>query len=126
MNDFQAISVMIGLFALRCVLPLVLLMVIGYGMNRLVKHWEKEEGAAGAPRPSIPLAMAAQAASPARSKIPCWMLNNCDEKTRAACPAYADPSVACWVARLRVDGRLPARCATCSLYTGAPVFASGD
>jgi hypothetical protein len=124
MNDFQAISVMIGLFALRCVLPFVLLMIIGYAMKRLVKHWEDEERAADEPRPSIPLAMAAQA--PAKSKIPCWLLNNCDEKTRAACPAYADQSVACWVARLRADGRLPAKCATCSLYTGAPVFASGD
>jgi hypothetical protein len=126
MNDFQAISVMIALFALRCVVPFVLLMVIGYAMNRLVRHWENEESAAGVTRPSIPLAMVAQTAPPAKSKIPCWLLNNCDEKTRAVCPAYADQSVACWVARLRADGRLPARCATCSLYTGAPVFASGD
>ncbi len=126
MNDFQALTVMVALFALRCVLPFVLLVVVGYGMSRLVKHWESEESVAATPRPSIPLAMAAPASPPAKSKIPCWLLNNCDEKTRAACPACADQSVACWMARLRADGRLPAKCATCSLYTGAPAFASGD
>lgn len=127
MNDFQAITVMVALFALRCVVPFVLLMVIGYGMNRLVNHWEKEDSAQPVPRPSIPLSMLSRETGQApKSKIPCWLLNNCDEKTRAGCPAYANQSVACWVARLRADGRLPAKCAGCSLYTGAPVFASGD
>ncbi len=125
MNEFQATAVMVALFALRCVVPFVLMMAIGYGMKRLVRHWDAEEAAATRPRPSMPLPMAARSPQPARPAIPCWVLNNCDENTRAACPAYASPSLACWVARLRADGQVPARCSGCELYTGA-AFAVGD
>lgn len=126
MNDFQAMAVLVALFALRCVAPFLLLMAIGYGMNRLVAHWEREEQARAA-KPAIPLPMAARAApAAAKSKIPCWVVNQCDEKTRNACPAYANPSLACWLARLRAEGSVPAKCAGCALYTGAPALAVGD
>ncbi len=127
MNEFQATAVLIGLFALRCVAPLVLLMAIGYGMNRLVAHWEGEERTGVGKPASIPLPMTARATpTAAKSKIPCWMLNNCDDKTRNACPAYASPTLACWVARLRAEGGVPAKCAGCALYTGTPALAAGD
>lgn len=127
MNEFQATAVIVGLFALRCIVPFVLMLAIGYGMKRLVMHWEKEDATRAQPRPSIPLAMAGStAAAPAKSKIPCWILNNCDEQTRRACPAYASPSLACWVARLRAEGQVPAKCAGCGLYSGSPSFAAGD
>ena len=58
MNDFQATAVMVALFALRCVLPMVLMLAIGYGMNKLVDHWEREEAAAKNPPPAIPLPVA--------------------------------------------------------------------
>jgi hypothetical protein len=127
MNEFQATAVIVALFVLRCVVPFVLLMAIGYGMNRLVDRWEREDKARAEPRPAIPLLMAAQTPDAApKSKIPCWVFNNCDEKTRAACPAYANPAVPCWLARLRAEGRVPAKCAGCALYTGVPALASGD
>lgn len=127
MNDFQATAVLVALFALRCVAPFLLLLAIGYGMNRLVAHWEREEQAPAGARAAIPLPMAA-ATRPANTeaKIPCWVFNNCDEKTRNACPAYANSTLACWVARLRADGQVPAKCAGCALYTGAPALAVGD
>lgn len=125
MNEFQATAVIVALFALRCIVPLVLMLVIGYGMKQLVRHWEKEE--AVQPRPAIPLAMATTAGkAPAKPSIPCWVLNNCDEKTRRSCAAYASPSLACWVARLRAEGQIPAKCVGCALYTGSPSFAAGD
>jgi len=127
MNDFQAISVMVALFALRCVLPLVLLAAVAYGMKRLVRHWEKEEAAAATPRPSIPLPMAAQPENRSpKPSIPCWVFNNCDETTRQACPAYIHQTAICWLIRLGVEGRVPAKCADCPLYSGAPAFAAGD
>jgi hypothetical protein len=126
MNDFQATAVLVGLFALRCVAPFLLLLAIGYGMNRLVAHWEREEQSRAA-KPAIPLPMAGgPAPTAARSKVPCWVFNNCDEKTRNACPAYKSPSLACWMARLRAEGSVPSKCAGCSLYTGAPALAVGD
>lgn len=126
MNEFQATAVVVALFALRCVAPFLLVVALGYGMKRLVRHWEKEEAEPVQPRPSIPLAMSTPAAAPSKKNIPCWVFNNCDEKKRNACPAYASPSLACWVARLQSEGRVPAKCAGCTLYTGAPGLAMGD
>jgi hypothetical protein len=128
MNEFQATAVMVALFALRCVVPIILMAVIGYAMNRLVDHWEAEEAAPGKPI-SVPVAGHATAkASP--SKIPCWVFNNCDEQVRAGCAAFKNPSIACWVARMRTDGKLPAKCAGCELYTrvppGSQIGFSGD
>ena len=124
MNEFQATTILVALFALRCVAPFMLLVLIGYGMKRLAAHWEWQD-AARAARPSLPVAMVARPNEALRPRVPCWVFNNCDEKTRNACPAFATPSLACWTARLRADGRLPAKCAGCSLYTGASAFA-GD
>lgn len=128
MNEFQGMAVVVALFALRCVAPILLMMTIGYGMKRLVRHWEREEAAQAqkvAARPAIQLAMAASE-RPSKSAIPCWILNNCDEQTRRDCPAFASPSLACWMARLRADGQVPAKCAGCAQYTGVPAFAGGD
>lgn len=125
MNEFQATAVMAALFALRCVAPFLLLLLIGYGMKRLTAHWEGQD-AARAARPSIPVTMAARPDEAPRPGVPCWVFNNCNQKSRDACPAYASPSLACWLARLRVEGQLPAKCAGCQLYTGVPAFAAGD
>jgi hypothetical protein len=133
MNEFQATTVMVALFALRCIVPIILMAAIGYAMNRLVDHWEAEEAAQGqvATDSPIPVSGASRTTAQASpSKIPCWVFNNCDEQARAGCPAYKNQSVACWVARMRTDGKLPAKCADCELYTGVPVGArigfSGD
>lgn len=123
MNEFQATAVLVALFALRCVAPLVLMAVIGYGMKRLVTYWEAEE--TGRAQPAIPLAMAAPA-RPTKPVLPCWLVKNCNATTRASCPAYANPSLACWVARLRADGQVPAQCVGCELYSGTPALAAGD
>ena len=125
MNEFQATAVLVALFALRCVAPLVLMAAIGYGMKRLVTYWEAEESDRPRPQSAIPLTIAAPARS-AKPAPPCWLVKNCDPTTRENCPAYANPSLACWVARLRADGQVPARCAGCELYSGAPALAAGD
>jgi len=127
MNEFQGTAVIMALFALRCVMPFVLMLALGYGMKRLVRHWDSQEARQSPAQPAIPLPVVARPASkPATPALPCWVLNNCDEKTRDTCPAYISPLLACWVARLRADGQVPARCAGCALYTGAPSFAAGD
>jgi hypothetical protein len=102
MNEFQATTVIVALFALRCVVPFLLLLAIGYGMKRLAARWEREE--------------ATQALEVIQTKIPCWVFNNCDEKKRAACPAYLNSSLACWAARAQAEGQPPAGCANCSFY----------
>ncbi len=41
--NFQAIPTLILIFALRCLVPLLLTLLIGWAMNRLVDKWENEE-----------------------------------------------------------------------------------
>jgi len=127
MNEFQGTAIIIALFTLRCVMPFVLMLTLAYGMKRLVRHWDSEETGREQVQPSIPLSMAARsAAEPIKSALPCWVMNNCNEKTRSTCPAYISPSLACWVARLRADGQIPTQCAGCALYTGTAIPAAGD
>ena len=128
MNDFQATAVMVALFALRCVLPLALLFAIGYAMTRLANRWETQDRPTPADGTTIPLPMVGtpSPATNAALKVPCWVLKNCDESKRARCAASRNPSLACWVALTWAEGRLPARCANCPRYTGAPAVAIGD
>ena len=114
---------MVGLFALRCVVPLALTMGIGYMMNRLVDHWEATDAA---PEPAPEPTPASIPVMTADSKLPCWVVRNCDESKRAACPAGSG-LLTCWLARLRVEGTLPAACADCELYDAPPPrLAIGD
>jgi len=130
MNEFQAMAIMVGLFALRFILPIALMIAIGYAMNRLAGRWEAEEKSAEAappiPLPVVPSSVRAARPTAAALNVPCWAFKNCDAATRARCPAYQQPSVACWVALLRAEGRLPAKCAGCERYTGMPALAAGD
>lgn len=121
MNEFQATAVMIGLFAVRCVLPIALTLGIGYAMNRWVSRAEAQEAAAKEPPAPVGIPIMAM-----EERLPCWVLRNCDEATRSHCPA-GKGVVACWVARLRVEGTLPAGCADCPLYEVPPArLAMGD
>lgn len=115
MNEFQAAAVMIGLFALRCVAPLVLMVAIGYLMNRLVDRWEAQDAVREAPA-AVPLPVMPAEAKP-RPSVACWVFRNCDETARGDCAAFKNPVIPCWLARFRADGRLPAACADCPLYT---------
>lgn len=126
MNEFQATTIFIALFALRCIVPLLLTVAIGYAMNRLVDRWETEEKAQGAapcaPQRAVQRRVTAQPAATPLA-LPCWVLRNCDAR-RQSCPAYQQSGLACWQARTNSEGALPAACATCSLYTGAPIAAA--
>lgn len=128
MNEFQGTAVVVALFALRCVLPLALLFAIGYAMTRLANRWETQDKGQPAGGAAIPLPMvgANGPAKDAALKLPCWVYKSCDETKRARCPAARNPSLACWVALTWAEGRLPAKCANCPRYTGAPAVAVGD
>lgn len=115
MNEWQAMLVMVGLFALRCILPLLVTIGLGYLMNRLVDRWEMEEEVARqkapqpqrAPEPAIVTAILS---------VPCWRMNNCPAERRENCPAFRSRGVPCWQARERAEGVLPADCPDCPRY----------
>ena len=117
MSEIRAAAVLILFFALRCVLPLMITLAIGFLMNRLVDRWEAEEAArkevdAGA---QIPVA-ATEKAGPEKSKLPCWLARGCDAEKRADCPAYQNPTLPCWIARMLAEGSRPADCPDCPVY----------
>jgi len=115
MNETGATFVMILLFALRCIVPLLLTVFIGWLMNRLVDRWEAEETAAPAqPKPQPP--QEAPANVPRRS-IPdivnCWVFRNCAESD---CAAYENTAVPCWQIKKSSLGQLAEQCETCPFY----------
>jgi hypothetical protein len=121
MDEFRATGFLILLFALRCIVPLILTIGIGYGLNRMADRWEKEElvarPAKQGDRSAIPVPTLAQTAAP------CWSVKGCSPEKRAVCPAFRQQALPCWLARTRVEGVLPSACADCSLYQRArPAF----
>jgi len=43
MSESEGTAVLVGLFALRCILPLAITLAFGYVMNRLVERWQDED-----------------------------------------------------------------------------------
>lgn len=124
MNEWQAMSVMVGLFALRCIVPLLVTIGLGYLMNRLVDRWEAEEEAIPQQAPQRqPLRTPEPAIVTAILSVPCWIMNDCPRERRENCPAFQARGVACWQARERAEGALPADCPDCPRYTTGPAAA---
>ena len=74
MNGLQTTGVMIGLFALRCIAPLLLTVTLLHLMNRLLDRWAALETA-----PALTSATAPATTAPSIS-LACWLLHNCSEE----------------------------------------------
>lgn len=123
MNEWQAMLVMAGLFALRCIAPLLATIGLGYLMNRLIDRWAAEDEAvtqkkAPQPRPAPELGVVTAIRS-----VPCWLMKNCPPERRENCPAFQARGVACWQARERAEGMLPADCPSCPRYASGQAVA---
>lgn len=98
MTELQATLLMSMFFALRCMVPFLLTVAIGYTMNRLVSRWRSEEAAAA-------------------NGTPCWEAQNCPPQKRLNCPTYYETQVRCWQMHRLSDGSLPEACQACPLYS---------
>lgn len=105
-----------GLFVLRLGVPLAITFAVAYFLRRLDVKWQAEAWAEWeASRPQEEISPEAK-----RLKIgkqPCWSLKGCDETVRANCPASKLIDLPCWFARRRSEGRLPAECYNCELFS---------
>ncbi|WP_420642926.1 hypothetical protein [Candidatus Leptofilum sp.] len=113
MNGTQATFTMILLFALRCLVPLVLVLGIGYVMNWLVDRWEAEAAS------STPLSAGVAKQKPTR----CWAYIQCQKELRDECPGFKKQITPCWLLRTRAEDNLPDDCLTCPIYKESPSFA---
>ncbi|MCA9970042.1 MAG: hypothetical protein KC425_07500 [Anaerolineales bacterium] len=124
MHDFQATLILIAMFALRCIVPLLITVAAGYLMNRLVARWEAEDAAK---KTAPPVSGPAPAATPPKARpavqLPCWLTTGCDPAKRADCPAFQQREAPCWLARLRAEGVLPTGCPDCPVYQQAHAHA---
>lgn len=119
MSELQEAALLAGLFALRCIAPLVLTLAIGYIMNRLVDRWEAEDARLQSEGLNPGEINADVEGFFSSVKLPCWVFKNCDPADMAECPAYRHPGLPCWLAHLRSRGKLPEGCPDCPIYVSA-------
>ena len=115
--------VIAGMFILRLGVPLAITIAIGYLLRRLDAKWQAEAWAEwessqlGQEKQEEQYEQAAGAVTPRVAKQPCWELKECSQAVRDQCPAFKRPNVPCWLVRRRVEGRLPAACYDCELFS---------
>lgn len=109
------------LFVLRLGIPIAVTVLIAWGLRRLDARWQADAAARQSSRAVAAGNLdAAAVTSPLAAQQPCWELNNCSDAQRGNCPACATFDIPCWMARLRADGKLPARCYGCTLFRTRP------
>jgi len=109
-QTIQDILVIAGMFFLRIGLPLLLVMGIGY----LIQRWLEPKAVKEQFEGMVRTAQEQQAVTTAR---PCWEIKGCAEDKRAACAAALQPDIPCWLARQIAGQPLPAGCSTCEVRT---------
>jgi hypothetical protein len=114
MSEIQATAVLVLFFALRCVVPLMITLAIGYLLNRLADRWDAAD--LQQVGDSQPIGVIAAKKAQAAGKLPCWVVRGCDAEKRASCPAYLNQSLPCWIARLTAEGAMPKTCPDCPVY----------
>jgi hypothetical protein len=121
MNIITETLALAVLFVLRLGVPIVVTAAIVWGLRRLDARWQAE---AEAQRTSHAVAAGLIAstatASPLAAERPCWERNDCPPEKRQQCAGCALTDIPCWMARLRADGKLPARCYGCALFRTRP------
>jgi hypothetical protein len=111
MDGWLQAAIILGMFLLRLVVPLAIVLGVGYLLQRLDAKWQAEAQAHWQMAQAQPSPAALNLLG--RLNQPCWLIKGCDEATCARCPAAQQPHLPCWLARRTADGRLPEACYTC-------------
>jgi hypothetical protein len=108
-QTIQDILIIGGMFFLRIGLPLLIVIGIGYLIQRWLEPKAVHEQFEGMIRTAQE-----QRAAGATTK-PCWEIKNCPAEARAACAAAQQPDIPCWLARQIAGQPLPEGCAACQV-----------
>lgn len=114
-QTIQDIIVIAGMFFVRIGLPLLIVMGVGYLIQRWLEPKAVHEQFEGMVR----------SAQEQRAAItmtrPCWEIKNCPAEARATCMAAQQPDIPCWLSR-QIDGQpLPEGCAVCQVRVQSDV-----
>jgi len=104
--NWQEIAAIVGFFALRILVPLLVTVGIGELVSRTLS----------ARRQSIEEEKSEAAHQGYRLSPQCWEVKNCDPAVRESCPAYRRPNVPCWMALQLSGNELPEECFTCEVF----------
>lgn len=107
----------LGAFVVRLGVPLAVTILVTWALHCLDARWRRQAAAQQALCLGVQPPRLQPSAAPASQ--PCWEVKQCPPARRAACSAYQQPQIACWLTHLRRDGRLPAGCRTCPLFSRA-------
>ena len=120
MDGLSDALVVAGMFILRLGVPLAITLAVGYLLLRLDAKWQAEAWAEWESNQLEQGEQAEQAAGGVTSPVAkqlCWDLKECSQAVRDQCPAFKRPNIPCWLARRRIEGRLPAACYDCELFS---------
>lgn len=115
MEGLLETAVIVGMFLLRIGVPLAITLGVAYALRRLDAKWQAEAWAeleASQPQEKVMTQVKSFV-----SEQPCWSVNGCDETVRAKCAAFNQANIPCWLARRRSEGKLPAECYSCTLFS---------
>ena len=104
----QDIIVIGGMFLLRIGLPLLIVVGVGYLIQRWLEPKAVQEQFDGIVR-------TAQEKLVSASPRPCWEVKGCSPELRAECAAFKQPDVPCWLSRQIAGQPLPEGCSTCAV-----------
>ncbi len=109
-QTIQDIVVLAGMFFLRIGLPLLIVIGVGYLIQRWLEPVAVKEQFEGMVR------TAQEQQVVARSNVkPCWEVKGCSADARAGCAAASQPDIPCFLARQIAGQALPEGCATCEV-----------
>ncbi len=113
MSRASEFFILIALFVLRLGVPVAFTLAVCFLLRKLDRKWEEE-----AQHQPVPVQASddGDASSEATRSLPCWLIKGCGSERYEGCPAYQNRSLPCWLARLRVEGRIPQTCSSCSLF----------
>jgi hypothetical protein len=109
----QDVLVIAGMFFLRIGLPLLIVMGVGYLIQRWLEPKAVQEQFEGMIR------SVQERTATAAGQQPCWEVKNCSPEARAACAATQQPDIPCWLSRQIAGQPLPDGCTTCQVRTMA-------
>lgn len=108
-QTIQDILVIAGMFFFRIGLPLLLVMGIGYLIQRWLEPKAVHEQFEGMVR------TAQERVAVRTGQQPCWEIKNCSPESRAECSAFKQPDIPCWLARQIAGQPLPEGCTACAV-----------